>query len=457
MEKKGVTLKSKVVFSYTVMVSFLLTFATVCVKLLNSVTQQLNNLQQIINDAAVQSITKQSMRKAIESAQSNVAKCTSNAVVISVISIIAAILLALIIIQSVIKPLRKLNNFAYLIKMGDLTAKLEGRYDKEIYEVIDNLNNAIGSNRSMLNNINESSTALVQSSNNVNTVINIIDEEINSVKKSTEIIGCEVDDLGFAAQGVNKLALQISEEVMNLNRTAENDTKEAEKIKNKAIDVRLQGEKAAGNAKKIYIEKIDNIQKAIKQGEVVNDIRIMAQAIGEVSEKTNLLALNAAIEAARAGEAGKGFAVVAEEVKDLAEVSSVNVKKIQAIIQEVKDAFDNLSNQSNDLLKFIQVDMERDYTLLINTAKSYEKDSKVITTMSEKVCEASNSIGYVVKEISQEIEKVLSATSETANKSKNITYNVDEVKKQIENIIVQLNSQHELSNKLDEEVNLYKI
>ena len=69
--------------------------------------------------------------------------------------------------------------------------------------------------------------------------------------------------------------------------------------------------------------------RLLKNGKVVDNIKIMADTIGSIAEQTNLLALNAAIEAARAGEQGKGFAVVAEEVRKLAEQSSQAVTGIQ--------------------------------------------------------------------------------------------------------------------------------
>jgi len=78
-------------------------------------------------------------------------------------------------------------------------------------------------------------------------------------------------------------------------------------------------------------------------------------------EEVNLLSLNAAIEAARAGEQGKDFAVVADEVRKLAEQSYKAVKSVKDIIDKVQKSFQDLSLSSNELLKFMDEDVNNQF------------------------------------------------------------------------------------------------
>lgn len=171
----------------------------------------------------------------------------------------------------------------------------------------------------------------------------------------------EVENLSTISEEVNSSTGMIESTVKELNTNAEKDSTSALKIRDKAMNVKGQGENAVKNAKDIYSGIIKNVKSAIEQGKVVEDVRIMADSIAEISEQTNLLALNAAIEAARAGENGRGFAVVADEVKSLAEQTKDTVERIKKVIQEVKVAFDNLSSESRTVLDFLQNDVNKDY------------------------------------------------------------------------------------------------
>lgn len=64
-------------------------------------------------------------------------------------------------------------------------------------------------------------------------------------------------------------------------------------------------------------------------------IQRVVEMIGSIARQTNLLALNASVEAARAGDAGAGFAVVAERVKSL----SIETSKATSEIGQRIDAF----------------------------------------------------------------------------------------------------------------------
>ncbi|SFC97907.1 methyl-accepting chemotaxis protein [Clostridium uliginosum] len=456
-KKRLLSIKTKIIGSYIIVLGFMIIVGGICIYQLNRVKAELGTTQNIIDNAAVQTVTKQNMRTSIGVVEGSVSKCTNITIIISLIGFLVTLGLAVAIIKGILKPLKELSTLAHLLRQGDLTAKLEGSYDKEIGDVVDNLNDAISANRSMVGNIYTYSKLLIKSSQELNIIVKKINGNIVDVNSSTQIIFKDVEQLSAVSEEVNASTHEIATTVSGLNETAGKDNESAEAIRSKAIKVKQKGQSAVENARKIYNEKIENVTKAITQGKIVEDIKMMANVIAEVSEQTNLLALNASIEAARAGEQGKGFAVVADEVKKLAEQSKETVDQIKGVISEVQSAFNNLSDHSKDLLIFLEQDVNSDYELLIETATSYEKDSKLITDMAEKIQNTSKNIEEIIIQISEGINTVSSTAVETSCKSQDIQINVEEVTSEVGTIVEAINKQTELAEELKDVINVYKI
>ncbi|WP_427184700.1 methyl-accepting chemotaxis protein [Bordetella bronchialis] len=70
----------------------------------------------------------------------------------------------------------------------------------------------------------------------------------------------------------------------------------------------------------------------------VDELQSMVQAIGQITQQTNLLAINATIEAAHAGALGRGFATVAQEVRALSKQSGETGARIAEKIAFIGDA-----------------------------------------------------------------------------------------------------------------------
>lgn len=209
--------------------------------------------------------------------------------------------------------------------------------------------------------------------------------------------------------------------------------------------------------KNIYEEKKKNMLKAIEDGKVVDNIRIMADTIADISEQTNLLALNAAIEAARAGEQGRGFSVVADEVRKLAEQSAEAVSGIQDTIVKVQSAFKNISDNGSEILKFVNEDVYSQLMEFGNTIDAYKNDSDFVSNMSEEIASMSEELAATINQVSNAVQSMAETAQKSGSDAETIKQSMDESAKSLHQVAETTAEQAGFTMQLSEMVQKFKI
>lgn len=242
----------------------------------------------------------------------------------------------------------------------------------------------------------------------------------------------------------------LSERAMESNTMALEIRKRAEVTKNHC-------ETVTENSKETHKKNVTLILDAIEEGKVVDEIKDIAEEIGNISKKTNLLALNAAIEAARAGEAGKGFAIVASEVRGLSEQSAESVNKVKNIVNRVKDAFDNLTNNSRTVLDYIEESVVPSFEQLKSTGTEYEADAQKLSDISEE-------LAVMSEQIHRAIAQLTGITDSMTNNSTNMLHSNEDTLNRVNGFISQMStliemseSQKKLANELEEMSKSFKV
>jgi len=270
-------------------------------------------------------------------------------------------------------------------------------------------------------------------------------------------INSSVQEASSTSEEIAASVLQVNSSMEELSSKAMEGSCNADKIKGRAGKVQAYAENALEQSNSIYEEKERNILKAIEDGKVVDEIKVMADGIAAIASQTNLLALNAAIEAARAGEQGKGFAVVAEEVRRLAEQSAETVNTIQSTIIKVETAFKNLSVNSSDILKFIIENIKPVLEEYSKSGKQYGEDGEFISAMSEEIASMSEEVEATVSEVSKAVESMAQNSQLSAEHTGDIQISIGETSKAMDQVAQSSQGQAELAQKLNELVLKFRL
>ena len=358
---------------------------------------------------------------------------------------------------SILKPLGRIKELADRISNFDISQDVKIVINDEFGAIGESLNMAQHNLREIIKLCIDNTKNVLLLNEKLSTIINELSKNLEGTEKDIEKINITAEENSGTVEEIYASIQEISASMQELSAKAENGNANSEKIKERAQSVLKNSKHAISNTKNIYHEKEECIKEAIEESKVVEEIKVMAQAIAGISEQTNLLALNAAIEAARAGESGKGFAVVAEEIRKLAEESSSSVGTIQDTIEKVKTEFENLSKNSSEVLKFIDNNVRENLNEYGEIGEQYSKDGEFVHSMSNQLSNMSETVTSSIEQVNSAISNTAKNSEETVVSTNNIKNNIGNVNASMKKVLDSVEKSVQDSKKLNDIVNKFVI
>ncbi|OEF97974.1 methyl-accepting chemotaxis protein [Desulfuribacillus alkaliarsenatis] len=378
-------------------------------------------------------------------------------VVIAAFVVMITVVRFIILPKLIINPIKETVKFAEAFGEGDLTKTVPVYYDDEIGDLGKALNQGIEKTRSVMRNVLDAANDVSASSEELSATTEEILAQTQTVKHSSQEIATGMDITKDTMQSVEVFGDQVVDAASTLAGKADSGHQSVKEIEERATRLKHNAELSLENSQKMYEDKRVQVVKAIEEGKIVEEIGKMADTISGIAEQTNLLALNAAIEAARAGEQGKGFAVVADEVRKLAEHSSTTVSEIQTTISLVREAFNNLSVNTEEILKYINEIVAKDYQEMVTNGQAYLEDAELVSNLVADFAATSEQLKASMQEIDRGLKDVSEGLEEATASSHGINSNISETAGAVEDIAKVTQSQAELAEKLNELVQRFKV
>lgn len=361
--------------------------------------------------------------------------------------LVLSIILLNVVINMMLKPMAEMKRFVKEKVIGSKNCKEEKSEVKEISYLLGELENRVISTiQKTKQETSKIQYEMAQAYDRVRDMNGNIVEISATMEETGASIATQTDSIRDIDENCGDVASFIDE----LAKSTQTIAQRADEIIGKVEQIVPELLNDKKNAVVITQDSREKLKTAIEETKVISQIAEVSDAISAIAGQTNLLALNASIEAARAGEAGKGFAVVAEEIKKLSETTGEEINKVNELIGKVTASVDALSDESNNIITFLDGVVLKDYDKLELLADNYKQDaayyvevSKMLGANTEELRNSITSINHILNTINDSQKELDTAVQSVNGNLQQITYASEGVSEETQDVMRSIESLQE--------------
>lgn len=377
-------------------------------------------------------------------------------IIVTGISVILGIVLSIMLLKSIMVPLRSINKQLEEIAHGDadLTKKVIVKNKDEFGQLAQSFNSFTHSLTQIVKQISSSSEQVAASSEELSASAEESKSTSEHISRAMQMAAdSNVKQSSMtekSAESITELLDSISSVASNTGNIADlsSSMRDKAEIGSKSVNKMLDQMKFIDKS----VDSAGNgLQTLVASTAEISDI---SSLITTISEQTNLLALNAAIEAARAGEQGKGFAVVAEEVRKLADETNKSANHIQSVVATIQ----NESIETVNNIKVVQENVSSGIVLSQEATGNFNEILNLVeqvTSQIQEVAAATQQFTSGVEVIQHTVHTLAAGTKETSANTEAVAKSSQEQLHSMEEISYAAESLSQLAEELQTVINRF--